>query len=276
MLYKKMKTRYLVLLLLVLPVLTYGQNNNPEILAKNKVSEIKKFQKVHGFIDNNDTCLIDVIRLDERGNTIYHKIDFTCIGWHKTEESIMKYEKDRLISMKTIRDGDHYSTSEYTYGKYDEPEKIVTFFVQTNDSMVMSTKYFRTIKGRMDSSITMMILQDGTIQTSQSTARYNKDGEVVQLYTLDQDGKPLQMVNNEIDDNNLVKSVAYSTYGPNESFTQTFYEYNEDKSINNTVNTVNQRQEYIYSKDGLISNILSYNPKGALEIEYIYTYSFYK
>jgi YD repeat-containing protein len=128
----------------------------------------------------------------------------------------------------------------------------------------------------MDSSNSKMTLQSGEVVKSKSNARYNKKNELVQLYTLNEKGAPVEMISNEIDKKGNVLSIAYTRYGDEPSFMQTFYEYNEKGQILNTVNTVNQKQEYKYDAKGLITNIMSYNPKGVLEIEYIFKYFHHK
>jgi len=82
------------------------------------------------------------------------------------------------------------------------------------------------------------------------------------------------MVSNEIDDNGLVLSVAYTTYGEKPKFTQMYYTYDQKGRISSSYNTTNQKQEFFYLENGLLSNILNYNPKGELEAEYIFEYTY--
>ncbi|MEY2924984.1 MAG: hypothetical protein RLZZ337_1532, partial [Bacteroidota bacterium] len=52
--------------------------------------------------------------------------------------------------------------------------------------------------------------------------------------------------------------------------------YDQKGRVSCSYNTINQKSEYFYLDNGLISNILNYNPKGELEAEYIFSYTYYK
>ncbi len=266
----------IVILVSLISVLSYAQDNDSATLRKNVVAEVMKMQFVHAFAGETDSCLMDHIKVDNRGRVTYHKVDMMCMGYESQEETFFFYKGDKLVSLSSIRDNENFLTSDYEYSDGKEPTAIRSFLFQTNDSMIVLNQYFRNRKHRMDSSYSSVSQPDGTVIKSRSYARYNKKKELVQLYTLNSDGTPREMVSNEVDDDGKVKSIAFTSYGDNPSFSQTFYEYNQDGKIANTLNTVNQKQEYFYNENGLLSNVLSYNPKGALEIEYIYKYKYYK
>jgi len=52
--------------------------------------------------------------------------------------------------------------------------------------------------------------------------------------------------------------------------------YNEDDKIAKTTDTRNRTQLYFYTSKGLLNNVLTYNGKGGLEVEFIYEYEFFK
>lgn len=259
----------------VISLSSWAQNNDEQLLIDNKVKEVRKMQKVHAFKNSDNLCAVEIKKLDEQGRVIYHMNDMRCMGWTGYEETFITYQKDRIATTLVKRDGEKFASSSYSYGKHKEPTAVSTFFYQTNDSMLVETKYFRT-KKRVDSSYITTTLQDGSVMKTKSIARFNKDGDLVQVYAVDSSGTPTEMMSNEIDAKGILKSVAYTTYGERESFVQTFYECNEDGQIDNTVNTVNQKQKYFYLENGLIKNILAYNPKGELEIEYIFEYTYHE
>lgn len=267
----------LVFIAILASIVSMAQDNDTALLRKNHVQKIEKMQYIHAFESRSDTCIVDVKKLDKSGKLTYHKSDLRCSGWSSYEESYFTFNEARLAKILTKRNGENFSRSLYGYKrKVQEPVNINTFFYQTNDSMSVSTTYFKSKKGRMDSSISVMTTQEGSEVRTMNKARYNKNDQLVQLYTLDASGAPLEMLSNEIDKNGVINSVAYTRYGDNASFSQTFYEYNSKGQIDNTVNTVNQKQVYKYDENGLITNILSYNPKGVLEIEFIYKYTYHK
>lgn len=272
-----MKNILLGFLTIILSIAALAQENDTATLAKNKVAVVKRMQFVHAFKNNKDTCLLDLKKYDTRTRMIYNKIDMHCMGMDAMEESILTYG-DRGVSTVVSRQNDlDFSKSTYVYdNKGKDPKSVRVFYYQTNDSMTVNTTYYKNKKGRLDSSETLMVLQDGSKQSSKNIARYNKNGELVQLFTIDSASKPVQMASYELDEDGRMLSAGFATYGEKEHFVQTYYQYNEKGQIVNTVNTVNQKQAFFYYENGLLKNILSYNPKGVLEIEYIFLYEFHK
>ena len=256
--------------------ISQAQQNDTAVLRSNKVYEVKKLQKIHVFEATKDTCILEIQRFDENGRMEYHKMDMTCLGYPSFEESYYVYEGDKLIRLITRRDNDNFMRITYKYEDKEEPTQIKTFFYQTNDSIVSNTKYFRNRKGRMDSSYLTTTLQNGMVEKTKSIARYDKKNNLVELIVTGPDGRAKEMMTSEFDDEGKVQSVGFATYGDRDDFSQTFYEYSDDGRIESTMNNVTQKQEYFYKKNGLLNNVLSYNPKGVLEIEYVYKYKYQK
>jgi 5-hydroxyisourate hydrolase-like protein (transthyretin family) len=272
-----MRIRITGIVMVVFCVMTMAQENDTSALGKNNVAVVKKMQFVHAFINNKDTCLYDLKKYDKDTRLIYGKVDMNCVGMQTLEETILKYDKSGLDHIISRQDDLDFSKSTYIYdtAKGKDPEKIKVFFFQTNDSMSINTTYYKNDTGRLDSSETLVTMQDGSQRYTQNVARYNEQGGLVQLATADAKGELIEMASYELDEEKRLLSAAFATYGENPYFGQTYYQYNQRGQIANTVNTVNQKQEYFYYDNGLLNNILSYNPKGVLEIEYIFLYEFY-
>ena len=256
---------------------TQAQDNDTSVLRANKVAEVQKYQFVHAFIDNKDSCLLDIKRYDTLTRIIYHKVDMKCMGYNSNEETIYEYGEYGFNKIKGRRDGEDFTESTYYFEKGEkDPVSIHTFFLQTNDSITMKNTYFRNKTGLLDSSITVSVLQDGTRAYSRSVARYNEDDKLIQLVNADENGQLTQMSSYEVGPSGLLLSSSFATYGEKPHFVQTYYSYNQKGQISNSVNTVNQKQEFFYDDNGLLTNILSYDPKGKLEVEYIYKYTYHK
>lgn len=254
-----------------------AQDNDTSVLRKNGVVEVEKYQFVHAFIDNTDTCLLDIKKYDTLTRQVYHKYDMSCMGYKGNEETIFEYGPSGFSKVVGRRDDEDFTVSTYTFEKGEkEPVGINVFFLQTNDSMVISNSYFRNKKGLLDSSISVTIMQDGKRVYSRSVARYNKQDKLIQLVNADEQGDLTQMSSYDIDKSGLLLSSSFATYGEKPFFSQTYFSYNQKGQISNSVNTVNQKQELFYYDNGLLKNILSYDPKGKLEVEYIFKYTYKK
>lgn len=267
----------ITLLILGSCLVGWSQDNDSSLLRINKVKEVRKKFYVHAFMKETDTCVMNLRKFDERGRIVSDLTDLNCMGWDIKEEAKMEYENNVLTSLSISRNGEPFNTSLYTYqqGK-KEPETIKVLFHQTNDSMVTENNYYYGKYDKPDSTFITQTERDGNISTSKVIARYNDAGEVVQLYTLDMSGEPLEMVTYELDDKGKVQSVAHTIYGEKPKFTQTFFSYDQNGRVVSTNNTTNQKQEFFYLPNGLISNIYNYNPEGKLETEYIFEYSFFE
>ncbi|PCJ65010.1 MAG: hypothetical protein COA58_12125 [Bacteroidetes bacterium] len=272
-----MKYLGLIIFSLFSAVLSMAQDNDTAVLSANKVSEVKKFQFVHAFADNKDTCLLDYKKYDTLTRVTYHKVDMRCMGYRNHEETILVYNDLGIDTIYSRRDDEDFSVSNYSYDESGkEPKGIHTFFYQTNDSMTITNRYYKNDTGRLDSSFTVSVLQDGSKVFSRSEARYNEQGKMIQLISADGDGVPTQVSTYEISKSGFLLSTAFTTYGEKPYFVQTYYEYNQKGQIANSINTVNQKQEFFYDDNGLIINILAYNPKGKLEIEYLFKYQYHE
>jgi hypothetical protein len=270
-----MKLLITTLITLFISVSVFGQDNDSSLLRKHHVSEVKKKLYVHAFASKKDSCVMNFRKFSESGKILYEKTDMMCMGWPSYEEVFFEYKDSKISKVEIHRDGKQFNKATYEYDEIGtSPTVVKTFFYQTNDSSLLRNQFFYNDSNKLDSTIANTIKQDGTVEQSITIARYNDQGEVVQLFTLNEEGRPTEMVTYEIGDNGLALSVAFTTYGEKPIFTQVFYTYNQDGRVSSSYNTVNQKQEYFYLDNGLINNILNYNPKGELEAEYIFEYTY--
>ena len=272
-----MKKVSILVLALALTLGVKAQDNDTTLLRTLKVAEVQKKLFVHAFVNNKDSCLYTHRKFNEKGQLVYEKTDMECMGWNSFEEMFLNYNRDKVNKININRDGLPFNTSYYTYTKEaKDASSIKTLFHQTNDSMLVYNTYFLSKKDKLDSTVTTTINQDGSSDLRKTIARYDKKGNLVQLFVLSESETPTEMVTYEVDDEGVVNSVAFTTYGEKPDFTQVFYSYDQDGRVASSYNTINQKTEYYYADNGLINNILNYNPKGELEAEYIFEYTYYK
>ncbi len=255
----------------------YGQDNDTAMIRELGVVEVKKSLYVHAFEKTDDTCLFTLRKFNKKGQFVYEKTDMTCMGWPTFEEMMFEYASERVSAIAVNRDGKKFNKAYYTYAdSTSNAAEVKTVFYQSNDSLLVKNKYFVGEKDRLDSTFTISVLQDGSVKNTKSIGRYNSQGDIVRLYVLEQDNTPVEMIEYEMSATKQLLSVAYTVYGDKPNFTQVFYTYNQNGRIASSYNTINQKQEFLYSDNGLISNILTYNPEGKLEAEYIFSYKYHK
>lgn len=270
---QEMKRFKLIMVAMVLFSAVKAQKNSTAILKKENVKEIEKYIYVHAFSANKDTCLYYHQELDEEMRTTYETIDMRCYGFNDRDEYTYMYKNGGLRKMIHDKMDGPFSITEYVNDTAGQPLQTRSFFFRTNDSSSTNTEYFYGAGEMPDSSISTFINPEGDTVLTKTIARLNENGDPVQLITVDEDRQMVQQITYEYKDT-LIASVANTTYGERSDFMQTFYEYDQNGRLVITYNTVNQRQEYYYTKSGLISNVMNYNPKGELESEVIFKYKF--
>lgn len=260
------------LLILIITLPTFGQDNDTSLLRANSIAKVEKYILVHAFERKQDLCLYQTYKIDNKGRTLFEKTNLRCFGYTTFEETDFNYLDDRLTEIMVSRDNLPFSTIKYAYEDGQElPTDIKTFFPQTNDSVSMNYNYYNK-NDKLDSTEITEINQLGVVTKTKSFARYDKYGNIIQLITADDKRYPLEEVSYEYNSDTTLASMAFTKYGEEASFSQTFYEYNQHRQVATTVNNINQKQEFIYFPNGLVRNILNYNPKGELESEYIFKY----
>ena len=250
-----------------------AQENDTSLLRELGVTQLQKYLFVHAFIDNHDTCLYYHQELDTQMRTVYEKVNMRCYGYNDFDEYRYSYDSSGLRKLVHDKEDGPFNITMYEFNEHGQPSSINSFFFRTNDSSLTKTVYYQGKHSQPDSSITTIISQEGDTVITKTIARFNELGLPVQIMLLDDKRELLQDISYEYDDS-LLTSSATTVYGEQAGFMQTYYEYDQHKRLVFSYNTVNQKQEYYYLDNGLLNNILNYNPKGVLESEFIYKYEY--
>lgn len=255
----------------------YAQDNDDAVLSENHVISVQKYLYVHAFQNNEDTCLTQLKKYNKDFKLIYEMNDMSCMGWNNKEENILSYEKGKLQEVEMKRNGQVENKTSYSYNrKQEEPAETITINIESGDTLKVLNTYFKSKDDRLDSSYVTAIQPDGTKTETKTLAKYNSKNDLIQYTTKDETGSLLETTVYEIDTNSVLQSVSHTTYGDESRYVQVWYEYNDQGRIVNTMNTTEQRQVYFYDSKGLITKVQSYNPKGKLELEFLYVYEFLK
>ena len=135
--------------------------------------------------------------------------------------------------------------------------------------------FYRDDHNRLDSTVALRINNHGNKNILRTIYRYDVNNYLVQQISSDQKGEPIDMISYERLEDGKMKSIAFTTYGEKPSFKQVYYSYDQKGRIASTLDTQNRKQLYFYMKNGLLNNVLTYNGNGALEVEFLYNYSFH-
>jgi hypothetical protein len=277
MLYQKEMKGIISILLMLLCVSALAQDNDTAAIRKTHVKEMRLKQYVHAFDEKKDTCLLDVKKYNEAGKLIYSKRDLTCLGWNSSEEYTYTYKNGKMMEMLISRGGMPFAKNEYHYAKKSkDPKSTVSYILETGDTVYTRFKYFKTRKGRLDSTYAYEMNKDGSETLRRVIIRYNSKNHIVQVYTALEGDQALSMMSYERDKEGKMLGMAFTTYGEKQQFVQTYYEYNQNDAISKTTDTRNRTQLYFYTDKGLLNNVLTYNGKGGLEVEFLYEYEYYK
>ena len=268
-----MRILTLTLSLLFCSIAVLAQDNKEEDLKQLRVAEENKYTYIHLF-ETQDTCLYSRRIFDTLGRVVYQYTNMKCLGWPNYEEVYFEYEGKKLTSMRIDKDGLRFAESTYSYeDTMLKPAVVKTHFFQTHDSTVVENTYYGS-DDKVDSTDITTRNQDGSVVYTKTIARYNAKGEAIQMYIVGEDRIPTEMASYEMSDEGLLLSAAFTTYGERSDFTQMFYTYDTKGRLVSSYNTANQKQEFFYLKNGLLKNILNYNPNAELESEYIFEYKY--
>jgi hypothetical protein len=271
-----MKRQLTLTLFILLSFILKAQQNDTAFLILNKVATVYKHQFVHAFEGNEDTCLLELKKFNKNSDIIFHRTDMGCIGWNNTEERFFTYYNDQLQALEIRRDNLPYAKSLFEYDDLNDPIKIATHYSETNDTLVSVNEYYRNSKNRMDSTIARRKNNSGEQSQIKNVYRYDKRKNLVQEYTTDESGTPLSMVSYERLSDGKMKSKAITIYGDNPIFKQIYYEYDQNGRVFSTVDSQNRKQLFFYKKNGLLNNVLTYNGNGALEVEFLFNYTYHE
>lgn len=268
---RAMNKTILSLILVLISISGFGQDNDTASLREAGVIRVEKYLFVHAFIDNHDTCLYYQQQFDKKYRSIYERVNMGCYGYNDIDEFTYSYNGAALNKMIHDKEDGPWTITSYKVDSLNQPIEMHTFYFRSNDSSTTFTEYYKGQHAQPDSSVSVFINQEGDTLISKTIARFNEKSLPVELFSLDQNRNVLQHISYEYRDTLLI-SAATTMYGEQAGFMQVFYEYDQFGRLVFSYNTVNQRQEYYYLKNGLIKSILNYNPKGELESEIIYKY----
>lgn len=276
MLHKKMKKQLIFSSLILLSFILKAQQNDTALIRINKVATVHKYQFVHAFEGNEDTCLLEHKKFNNLSAIIFHRTDMRCNGWNNSEERFFSYVNGQLGALEIRRDNLPYAKSYFKYDDSNDPIQIVTHYSEMNDTLVSKNEFFRNSKNKLDSTIARRENNSGKQTLIKNVYRYDRKKNLVQEYTTDETGAPLSMVSYERMTDGKMKSRAITVYGQNPSFKQIYYEYDQNGRVLSTVDSQNRKQLFFYKQNGLLNNVYTYNGNGALEVEFLFNYTYHE
>lgn len=276
MLRKKMKKQLIFSSLILLSFILKAQQNDTALIRINKVATVHKYQFVHAFEGNEDTCLLEHKKFNNLSAITFHRTDMRCNGWNNSEERFFSYVNGQLGALEIRRDNLPYAKSYFKYDDANDPIQIVTHYSEMNDTLVSSNEFFRNSKNKLDSTIARRENNSGKQTLIKNVYRYDRKKNLVQEYTTDETGAPLSMVSYERMTDGKMKSRAITVYGQNPSFKQIYYEYDQNGRVLSTVDSQNRKQLFFYKRNGLLNNVYTYNGNGALEVEFLFNYTYHE
>jgi len=267
-----------LILAVLLSVAALAQENDTSQLRINKVSEVVKLQYVHAFTGSDDSCVLEIKRYSAMNQLTYRKADMACMGYQQNSEVYLTYEKNRLSKVTNVQNGENRTVSTYSYDKKKStsPQNLSTFFYETQQTSQTSFTYFRKKKGLLDSTYSLTTTPNGDKELSISMSEYNSDKVIVKTSFLNESRIPVRILEYEYDQNGYLIRFSNALYGERATINEVYYTNDKDGKIVGTLNSASQVQKYFYHENGLLKNVLAYNPKGELEIEYIYKYKYRK
>ena len=57
---------------------------------------------------------------------------------------------------------------------------------------------------------------------------------------------------------------------------QIYFEYDQNNRVLSTIDSQNRKQLFFYKQNGLLNNVYTYNGNGALEVEFLFKYTYHE
>ena len=276
MLHEKMKRQFFFSILILLSFTMKAQQNDTALIKLNKVATVHKYQFVHAFEGNKDTCLLEYKQFNHMSAIIFHRTDMRCNGWNNSEERFFSYVNGQVGILEIRRDNLPYAKSFFKYDDSNDPIQIITYYSEKNDTLVSSNEFYRNSKNQLDSSIARRENNSGQQSLIKNVYRYDRKKNLVQEYTTDEDDAPLSMVSYERMTDGKMKSRSITIYGQSPSFKQIYFEYDQNNRVLSTIDSQNRKQLFFYKQNGLLNNVYNYNGNGALEVEFLFNYTYHE
>ncbi len=271
-----MKKIVLVFLATFIAISSFAQENDTTLLRSAKVAEVTKYQLIHAFVGRQqDTCILEHVKYNEQGLPVYILKDYGCSGYVQKDETIAEYDGRKKIKELFIRNRDTLAIYYYTYHKkYEEPLTRSVVLLATGDTTHTDYTYYRKKRSHLIDSTRASVRTEDGVKYYISKNTYDKKKKLLKTVTTNSDGATLAETTMEYDAQGNMESLTNASFVPKTIFEQTFFKYDQNGNVVETNNTHNRQNLFFYTEEGLVKNMMGYNAKGELEIEYIYKYTF--
>lgn len=250
-----------------------AQENDTTLMRELGVRSMEKHLYVHAFQNKRDTCTFFSQEFDERQRSIKEHTDMSCYGYPNISETERSYASDTSWFETTYSDGLPVGQTKIRTDASGKPLYVKVWMLEQNDSSETWITYVGD-RGKMADSSASLTLSGGDSSWMRTVARFNSDNKPTEIIRFTDEQNILAEDLFEYDSKGRLLSVSNTMHGEQPYFMQTYYSYDQQDRVVETSNSSNQRQVYLYLENGLLSNMLSYNPKGELEAEIIYTYTY--
>lgn len=254
-----------------------AQQNDTALLRSLNVSEVKKYQRIHAFVGNIDTCLTEHHKLNSYGLDVFFLRDLGCSGYKQRDIVRARYVGRNMVSQTLERNNEMLVLYAFAYGKKQKQLARKTEVILTNlDTIHTEYTYYKKRRAKtLDSTRLTLINKEGS-KTYVTKNTYDKKKRLLSVITVDGDGKTLAETSHTWGTDGNIKSTTNSSFGEKITFVQTFFMHDQNGRVVETNDTHSRQNIYLYTDMGLLSNVLGYNAKGELEIEFMYEYTYTK
>ena len=254
-----------------------AQQNDTALLRSLKVSQVKKYQRIHAFVGNIDTCLMEYRKLNSYGLDVFFLRDLGCSGYKQRDIVRARYVGRNMVSQTLERNNEMLVSYAFAYDKKQKELVRKTEVILANaDSVVTEYTYYKKRRAKTVDSTRMTLTNKEGSKTYVSKNRYDKKRRLLSVITVDGNGKTLAETSTVWGTDGNIKSSINSSFGEKITFVQTFFKYDQKGRVVETNDTHSRQNIYLYTDTGLLSNVLGYNAKGELEIEFMYEYTYTK
>jgi hypothetical protein len=254
-----------------------AQQNDTALLRSLNVSEVKKYQCIHAFVGNIDTCLVEYQKLNTYGLNLFFLQYLGCSGYKQRDIVRATYVGRRMEGQSLERNNKMLVLYAFKYGKEQKQLARKTEVILSNlDTIQTEYTYYKKRRAKILDSTRLTLTNKKGSKTYVTKNTYDKKKRLLSVITVNSAGETLSETSHTWGTDGNIKSTINSSFGENISFVQTFFKYDQNDRVVETNDTHSRRNIYSYTDSGLLRNMLGYNAKGELEIEFIYKYTFTK
>lgn len=272
-----MKKISVLIAAVIVAIGAFAQENDTSLLRTQKVCEVKKYQLIHAFVGRSDTCLMEHHLLNEQALKTYEMKDYSCSGYKQKDETFSSYEGRQKTNQLLRINGD--SVAIYSF-EYERKSEVPSVSIMQDLARGTTTRtefiYYKKKRSGLLDSASILVVAGDSIEKYMRKNTYDKKENLILITTQDEVGGTIAESVNEWAKNGQRISATNASFGEKTVFEQTFFTYDQYGRVVETNDTHNRQNIYLYTDSGLLKTILSYNAKGELEVEYIYTYTYRK